>query len=124
MTDQGFKREIAMLIRYAEFVGSIRAGNEQQSFQFVQDVLTPLWTKFDSATGGTVSREISRDDDAHEMPLLLAITYPDAAALEQARACDARFQLRDQTKHLLEMFDGVVYHRATEAAIHDLGGSL
>jgi hypothetical protein len=79
---------------------------------------------FDGATGVTVSREISREDGAHEMPLLLAITYPDAAALERAMACDARFQSRDQTKHLLEMFDGVVYHRVTEAAIHELGGSL
>jgi hypothetical protein len=35
-------------------------------------------------------------------------------------ACDARFQSREQTQHLLTMFEGNVYHRVTSAAIHDL----
>ena len=109
-----------MLIRCAEFVGSIRDGKEKEFFQFVREVLTPLWTKFDGAIKVVVSRELERDEGAPKMPLLLAITYPDNNALEQAMACDARFQSRDQTKHLLEMFEGKVYHRVTEAVVYDL----
>lgn len=110
-----------MLIRYAEFVGAIQDGKREAFFAFVKDVLTPLWTKFDGATKVTVSRELERDDGAPEMPLLLAITYPDKAALERALVCDARFQSRDETKRLLAMFEGSVYHRVTEVAAYDLG---
>ncbi|MGF9567847.1 hypothetical protein [Neorhizobium sp. JUb45] len=110
-----------MLIRYAEFVGAIHQGREEEFFAFVADVLTPLWTKFDGAVRVTVSRELERDEGAPEMPLLLSITYPDRAALERAMACDARFHSREETKRLLEMFEGSVYHRITEVTAHDLG---
>ncbi|MDT6942404.1 hypothetical protein RI570_20305 [Brucella pseudogrignonensis] len=65
-------------------------------------------------------RELERDEGAPSTPLLLAITYPDQTALERAMACDARFQSREQTQHLLTMFEGKVYHRVTSAAIHEL----
>ncbi|MBB3317440.1 MULTISPECIES: hypothetical protein [unclassified Rhizobium] len=107
-----------MIIRYAEFVGAIREGKEFEFFRFVQEVLTPLWTKFDGAESVTVSREVERDEGAPSMPLLLAIAYSDKGALERAMACDARFESREQTKTLLEMFDGVVYHRVTDRIVH------
>ncbi|WP_111565229.1 hypothetical protein [Rhizobium sp.] len=109
-----------MLIRYAEFVGTIKAGKEDEFHSFVENTLTPLWTKFDGAVSVSVCRELERDEGAPSTPLIVAITYPDHAALERAMACDARFQSREQTRHLLTMFDGKVYHRVTSAAIHDL----
>ncbi|WIE36141.1 hypothetical protein [Agrobacterium tumefaciens] len=104
----------------AEFVGTIKAGKEDEFYSFVEKTLTPLWAKFDGAVSVAVCRELERDEGAPSMPLLLAITYPDQAALERAMACDARFQSREQTQQLLTMFDGKVYHRVTSAAIHDL----
>ncbi|MBO9127202.1 MULTISPECIES: hypothetical protein [unclassified Rhizobium] len=112
-----------MIIRYAEFVGQIHEGKEAEFYRFVQDVLTPLWTQFDGAVSVTVSRELERDEGAPSMPLLLAIAYPDKAALERAMACDARFESREQTKILLAMFDGVVYHRVTDRIVHQTLGS-
>lgn len=109
-----------MLIRYAEFVGTIKAGKQEEFFDFVESTLTPLWTKFDGAVSVSVCSELERDEGAPSTPLLLAITYPDYAALERAMACDARFQSREQTQYLLTMFEGKVYHRVTSAAIHDL----
>jgi hypothetical protein len=111
-----------MIIRYAEFVGRIQDGKEDEFFAFVKDVLTPLWTKFDGAASVTVSREMERDEGAPSMPLLLAISYPDRTALDCAMACDARFESREQTKTLLGMFDGVVYHRVTERMMHHVSG--
>jgi len=109
-----------MLIRYAEFVGHIHEGKEGDFFRFVAEVLTPLWTKFDGAVKVAVCQELERDKSAPEIPLVLAISYPDRAALDQAMACDARFKSREETQHLLEMFDGTVYHRVTEAVEHNL----
>jgi hypothetical protein len=112
-----------MIIRYAEFVGTIQNGREEEFFAFVKDVLTPLWTKFDGAESVTVSKEMERDDGAPSMPLLLSISYPDRAALERAMACDARFKSREQTKTLLGMFDGVVYHRLTDRVAHHVASN-
>ena len=109
-----------MLIRYAEFVGTIKAGRHEEFYDFVESTLIPLWTKFDGAVSVSVCRELERDEGAPSTPLLLAITYPDQTALERAMACDARFQSREQTQHLLTMFEGKVYHRVTSAAIHEL----
>lgn len=110
-----------MLTRYAEFVGTIHAGKEDEFFRFVSETLTALWTQFDGATKVAICRELERDEGAPETPLILAISYPDKAALERAMACDARFQSREETKRLMEMFDGTVYHRVTQAIEHDLG---
>jgi len=102
-----------MITRYAEFVGTVHTGREEAFFRFVEETLVPLWLKFDGAVDVTVSRELERDEGAPSIPLLLAISYPDEAALERAMACDARFQSREETKRLLTMFDGIVYHRVT-----------
>jgi hypothetical protein len=123
MTALGAEGGTIMIIRYAEFVGNIHAGKDDEFFRFVEDILVPLWTKFDGASSVTVCREVERDEGAPSMPLLLAIAYPDKAALERAMACDARFESRDQTKTLLGMFDGVVYHRVTDRLVHQVLGS-
>jgi hypothetical protein len=100
-----------MITRYAEFVGTVHAGKEEAFFRFVEETLVPLWLKFDGAVEVTVSRELERDEGAPSTPLLLEISYPDEAALARAMACDARFQSREETKRLLTMFDGSIYHR-------------
>lgn len=71
-----------MLIRYAEFVGTIQAGKEDEFYSFVEKTLTPLWAKFDGAVSVAVCRELERDEGAAVHALLLAITYPDQAALD------------------------------------------
>ncbi|MET0529083.1 MAG: hypothetical protein ABW003_12230 [Microvirga sp.] len=113
-----------MITRYAEFVGTVHAGKEDAFFRFVEETLVPLWLKFDGAVDVTVSRELGRDEGAPSIPLLLAISYPDEEALERAMACDARFQSREETKRLLTMFDGTVYHRVTTSISRKPGPAL
>lgn len=73
-----------MLIRYAEFVGTIKAGKQEEFYDFVETTLTPLLTKFDGAVNVSVCRELERDEGAPSIPLLLAIyrqeTLPDECA--------------------------------------------
>ncbi|WP_412066521.1 hypothetical protein [Rhizobium sp. SYY.PMSO] len=109
-----------MITRYAEFVGAIHAGRENDFYAFVEERLVPLWTKFEGATAVSVSREVSRDEGAPSMPLLLAISYPDEAALERAMACDARFRSREETRALLTMFDGTIFHRVTRQSSYEV----
>jgi len=107
-----------MIVRYAFFEGSIRDGMEEDFYKFVDEKLVPLWTQFDGAIEVRTYAERERDEGAPGFPLILAIIYPDRAALDRAMACDARFKSADETKNLLKMFDGRIHHHVTEAAVY------
>ena len=104
-----------MITRYALFEGSIKPSQHDAFKDYVNQTLIPLWTQFDGAHEVRVMFGEERDEGAPEFPLILAISYPDQAALDRAMACDARFASRDATKGLLAMFDGRVHHHVTSA---------
>jgi hypothetical protein len=103
-----------MITRYALFEGSVKAGQTEAFRAFITDELVPLWTRFDGAQEVRVMFGEERDEGAPEFPLILAITYPDRAALERAMGCNARFQSRDKTAELVSLFfDGRIHHHVT-----------
>lgn len=104
-----------MITRYALFEGSIKDGRDDAFHTFVNEKLIPLWTQFDGAEEVRVMFGQERDEGAPEFPLILAITYPDRAAMERALACDARFKSREVTAELMAMFDGRIHHHVTSA---------
>ncbi|RWI16180.1 hypothetical protein [Mesorhizobium sp.] len=105
-----------MITRYALFEGSVKDGQTEAFRAFVNDELVPLWTTFEGAQEVRVMFGEERDDGAPEFPLILAITYPDRAALERAMGCAARFKSRDKTGELVGLFfDGRIHHHVTAA---------
>jgi hypothetical protein len=57
-----------------------------------------------------------RDDGAPAFPLILAISYPNRAAMNAALTSDARNQSRDVTGEIVaEFFDGRIHHHVTLA---------
>lgn len=105
-----------MITRYALFEGSVKKGQNDAFRAHVKRNLVPLWTKFDGASEVRVMFSEDRDDGAPEFPLILAISYPDLAAMERALACDARFASKDATAIMVEQyFDGKIHHHVTKA---------
>lgn len=102
-----------MITRYAFFEGTIKAEMHEAFFAFVAEKLVPEWTQFDGASNIEVHREVERDDGAPGFPLVLAISYPDGAALERAMRCPARYRSRELTGELMQMFDGRIHHHVT-----------
>ena len=110
-----------MLTRYALFEGSVKQGQTEAFRTYVNEHLVPLWTQFDGALEVRVMFGEDRDEGAPEFPLILAISYPDEAAMERALSCDARFKSRDVTGVMVEQFfDGRIHHHVTSATEHPL----
>lgn len=104
-----------MITRFALFEGTVKPGQTQAFRTAVLDRLVPLWTQFTDNTDVRVMFSEDRDEGAPEYPLILAITYPDRAAMEAALACPARFQSKEVTGEIVaEFFEGRIHHHVTE----------
>ena len=62
---------------------------------YVNDVLAPLWRQFYGAHTVRVMFGVEQDPDCPSYPLILAITYSDAAAMARGLASPARYESRD-----------------------------
>lgn len=107
-----------MYIRYAFFEGHVKDGMSAAFYQFVRERLVPLWVTFPDATEVRVLRQEDSDTPAPHYALVLAIKYPNLAAIDEALKSDVRAQSREVTKDLVKMFDGRIFHTVFKAE-HD-----
>ncbi|MCB4380103.1 antibiotic biosynthesis monooxygenase [uncultured Tateyamaria sp.] len=104
-----------MITRFALFEGSVKPGQTDAFRAAVLERLVPLWKQFPGNTDVRVMFSDDRDEGAPEFPLILAITYPDAAAMEDALDSPFRAQSRDVTGEIVaEHFDGRIHHHVTQ----------
>ena len=103
---------ISMITRYAVFHGSVKPGKEVEMRDYVEQKLIPLWRQFDGAHNVKILYALEQDPNGPEIPLTLAITYPDQAAMEKALQSPARYESRDMLPAFYqEFFDEVtLYH--------------
>jgi hypothetical protein len=105
-----------MITRYALFEGSVHDGRTAAFRDAVLERLVPLWRQFAGAQEVRVMFGEERDEGAPDFPLILAISYPNRAALEQAMASPARAQSREVTAEIVaEYFTGRIHHHVTTA---------
>ncbi|WP_415919619.1 hypothetical protein [Tateyamaria sp. SN6-1] len=104
-----------MITRFALFEGSVKPGQRDAFRAAVLDRLVPLWKQFPGNTDVRVMFSDDRDEGAPEFPLILAITYPDTAAMESALDSPFRAQSRDVTGEIVAAhFDGRIHHHVTQ----------
>lgn len=104
-----------MITRFAFFEGAVKPDRTEAFRAAVRDRLVPLWTQFTGNTDVRVMFGEERDEGAPEFPLVLAITYPDRAAMTAALECPARFRSREVTGEIVaEFFEGRIHHHVTE----------
>ncbi|ANL30560.1 hypothetical protein AMC90_PB00242 (plasmid) [Rhizobium phaseoli] len=104
-----------MIIRYALFEGEIHPGREEEFRDFVRQRLVPLWTQFPGAEEIRVLDGMERDEGAPVYAMALAIRYPHMEAVNAALLSDVRFQSREVTGELLQLFTGKVHHHVFSA---------
>jgi antibiotic biosynthesis monooxygenase (ABM) superfamily enzyme len=108
-----------MFIRCAFFEGRVKPGHEDAFSQFVKERLLPLWTQFPGAEEVRVLRQIESDSVQPHYAMVLAIKYPNQAAIDEALKSDVRAKSREVTTELVKMFEGRIFHTVFEAA-HDV----
>lgn len=105
-----------MITRYALFEGTIKPGQTEAFRTAVMAEILPRWKEFPGALDVRVSFAEARDDGAPEYPMILAINYPDLAAVDAALASPIRTQARAATESVLaRFFDGRIHHHVTLA---------
>lgn len=104
-----------MYIRCAFFRGRVKPGCEDAFTAFVRDRLVPLWTRFPGAEEVRVLRQQESDAAEPRFEMVLAIRYPSLEAIELALSSDVRFQSREETRELVTMFDGDIFHTVFRA---------
>ena len=104
-----------MITRFALFEGSVKPDQVDAFRAAVKERLVPLWTQFPGNTDVRVMFSDDRDEGAPEFPLILAISYPDEAAMTAALDSPFRFQSKDVTGQIVdEYFEGRIHHHVTE----------
>ena len=100
-----------MLTRLAIFQGQVREGQAAAMRTYVEEVLAPLWRQFDGAEDVRIMFAVEQDDGGPEIPLILAITYPDKAAMARALDSLARYESRDLLPAFFATYlDGSLHH--------------
>lgn len=110
-----------MITRYALFEGKVHEGQTEAFRRAVLEEVLPRWKAFPGALAVRVSFAEFRDAGAPEYPMVLAISYPDLAAVEAALASPARTQAKAATDSVLaRFFSGRIHHHVTVAHDHEL----
>ncbi len=105
-----------MITRYALFEGTVNDGQTAAFRAAVLDELLPCWKAFPGALDIRVGFAEARDDGAPDYPLILAIDYPDIAAVDAALASPARTAARAATENVLaRFFRGRIHHHVMQA---------
>jgi hypothetical protein len=108
-----------MITRFAMFDGQVHPGQTEAFRQAILTEVLPHWKSFPSVLAVRVCFSDERDTDAPEMPLILAISYPDRAAVDIALASPERALAKAATESVLaRFFTGRVHHHITEAHDH------
>lgn len=107
-----------MITRYALFEGTVHDGQTDAFREAILTEVLPKWKAFPGVMAVRVTFAESRDEGAPEYPLILAISYPDLAAVDAALASPARAEGKAATESVLaRYFTGRIHHHITTA--HD-----
>jgi len=104
-----------MYIRCAFFRGRAKPGHEAEFAAYVREKLVPLWTRFPGAEEVRVLRQEEADVEDPHFEMLLQIRYPSREAIESALSSSVRFESREVTKGLLDLYEGDIFHTVFRA---------
>ncbi len=108
-----------MITRFALFEGYIHAGQTQAFREAILEQVLPHWKSFPNVLSVKVCFANERDEGAPDIALVLAISYPNRAAVEIALASPQRALAKAATEAVLARhFHGRIHHHITEAHEH------
>lgn len=108
-----------MITRYALFQGEVLPGKLADFKKAVQDELLPTWLSYPGATAVRISFATQRDDQAPNVPLVLAVDFASPEGLQAALNSQERLDSRAATQRVLPgLFTGQIFHYVTDSAEH------
>ena len=105
-----------MLTRYVFFEGKPLTDGDSFRQQINRELL-PLWHAMPGNADVRLTFADSRDADAGEILMVLAVDYPDHATLDASLASPHRYLTRDKSAEVLaRLFTGRVHHHVMRTA--------
>ncbi len=109
-----------MITRFALFAGHVDPSETDAFRAAVLAEVLPHWNAFPRVLAVRVCFPTERDEGAPELALILAISYPDRAAVDVALASPERALAKAATESVLaRYFRGQIHHHITEAHDHN-----
>ena len=99
-----------MFIRCAFFKGKIHSGMEKAFHAHWRENLVPLWSAFPNLLELRVLREVESDDPESPFPLVMSMKFSSRDDISEALASSTRWESKEVSKKLFEMFEGSVIH--------------
>lgn len=99
-----------MFVRCALFKGKIKPDMEEAFHAHWRDHLVPLWGAFPKLLELRVMREVESDDPESPFPLVMAMKFASRSDIAEALDSPTRWESKEASKKLFEMFDGYVIH--------------
>jgi len=104
-----------MFIRCAFFKGTVKEGYQDKFDAYIDAVLVNTWRAFPGAQEVRVLREVESDNPDIPLELVIAIKFDSRDAIDAALKSPERFDSREKSKKLIDMFDGEVFHTVFRA---------
>jgi hypothetical protein len=106
-----------MLMRCAFFKGTIKPGMESRFNRQVEERLVPLWTRFPGAKDVRIIRQLHSDVNDPAIPLAIAMLFDSQQDIDAALASPVRRESQVESRVLLDLFDGTVFHTVFDAQV-------
>ena len=84
-------------------------------YTYWRDDLAPLWSLFPNSLELRVLRDIESDCADSSFPLVMAMRFESRNHIEEALASPTRWDSKETSKKLFEMFEGSVIHTVFRA---------
>jgi hypothetical protein len=108
-----------MIPRNALFQGDVSPGKPQDFRTAMMDKLLPTWLVYPGATAVPASFATERDDQAPNVPLILAVVFAPRERLDLVLYSQERLVSRTATQRALPgLFTGNIFHYVTASTEH------
>lgn len=104
-----------MYIRCAFFKGKVKEGYQEKFDTYIDTVLVDTWRAFPGALEVRVLREVESDNPEMPLELVISIKFESIDAIEKALNSPERYDSREKSQPLIEMFEGDVFHTVFKA---------
>jgi len=101
---------VSGLTRCAFFQGRIIPGREQEFYQYVEQVMLPLWQKFPNVRHLRVCTQHTSDTLQPAYPLVMMMGFDCEEDIAEALSSDVRAESQNASRKLIAMFEGTIFH--------------
>jgi hypothetical protein len=105
-----------MIIRTAQFMGTVASGDQTKFNETVDQKVLPILRQLPKILQAEVLRPITSDPGAPALYQVLQLRFPNVAAMEEALESPNRAKVHEIMSEVLPLFEGEIFHYVSHVA--------